>query len=396
MAAQTRLYFDCNASAPLLPAARQAMLEALDLAGNASSVHGEGRALRGAIEQARRTLAGCLGTDPANVVFTSGASEAAALALSPAMSGNGSARTVSKLFVSAVEHPCVLSGGRFAPGQIEILPVDGNGIVDLAQLEARLGAHDRDTGPAMVAVMLANNETGVIQPVNEVARVARAHDALVLVDAVQGLGKLDLDLSRLDADFVLLSAHKLGGPHGAGALVLGSADLKPAPLVTGGAQENRLRAGTENVAAIAGFAAAARQVCENASMRAEMGALRDYIEDGLRAMNIDTVVFGGEVERLPNTVCFAVPGVKAQTALIALDLAGIAVSSGSACSSGKVGKSHVLAAMGVDDELAAGAIRISLGPQNDKAEAGRFLSAWREISDRGRASSGEPAVALAS
>lgn len=387
MSAHERIYFDYNASAPLLEGARTAMVDALEMTGNASSVHGEGRALRASVENARRELAQLIACEPKQIIFTSGATEAAMLALGPNVTINGKLQTVSKLFVSAIEHPCVLSGGRFEARAVEQLPVDAHGIVDLTALEAALEAHDRTSGMVMVAVMLANNETGAIQPIAGIAEIVRRHEALLLVDAVQGLGRLDFTIPGLGAHFVLLSAHKIGGPQGAGALVLGNAAIAPAPLLKGGGQENFMRAGTENVAAIAGFGAAVRHHAESGSRRDEICALRDYIEreTGAVALEIgaqECVVFSGACERLPNTLCFAQPGVKAETALISLDLGGIAVSSGSACSSGKVRKSHVLAAMGVSDDLAGCALRISLGPENTKAQAARFLSAWREIVGR--------------
>ena len=387
MSAHERIYFDYNASAPLLEGARTAMVDALEMTGNASSVHGEGRALRASVENARRELAQLIACEPKQIIFTSGATEAAMLALGPNVTINGKLQTVSKLFVSAIEHPCVLSGGRFEARAVEQLPVDAHGIVDLAAFEAALEAHDRTSGMVMVAVMLANNETGAIQPIAGIAEIVRRHEALLVVDAVQGLGKLDFTISGLGAHFVLLSAHKIGGPQGAGAVVLGNAAIAPAPLLKGGGQENFMRAGTENVAAIAGFGAAVRHHAESGSRRDEICALRDYIERETGAIAPETgaqerVVFSGGCERLPNTLCFAQPGVKAETALISLDLGGIAVSSGSACSSGKVRKSHVLAAMGVSDDLAGCALRISLGPENTKEQAARFLSAWREIVGR--------------
>lgn len=323
------------------------------------------------------------------------------MALSPVLLENGQEIRCSRLYVSAVEHPCVLNGGRFEAGKVNTIPVDTNGVVDLEALERMLEGHDATAGRAMVAVMLANNETGVIQPVEDIARIAREREAILVVDAVQGLGKLDLEPGALGADFALLSAHKAGGPQGAGALVLGNPALTPRPLMTGGGQENRMRAGTENVAAIAGFGAAV-EGCKNDGNRDGHLAIRTYLEEGLAGiaeeLGAECTIFGGSAERLANTVCFAFGTIKAQTALIALDLAGIAVSSGSACSSGKVGKSHVLAAMGVDDELAGGALRISFAPEHDLEDAGRFLSAWRELAGRNHAGAptGGDTMAMAS
>jgi cysteine desulfurase len=301
----------------------------------------------------------------------------------------GRERPVSRLYVSAIEHPCVLSGGRFGADTMEYLPVSESGVIDTAVLEKRLAAHDHDAGAPMVAIMLANNETGVIQPVSEIAGIVRGHDGYLLVDAVQGLGRLDFTAASLGADFILLSAHKIGGPQGAGALVLANEAVAPLPLIRGGGQENHHRSGTENVAAIAGFAAAIAELPVLSMEMPRIRGLRDSIETRLRSLSREAgnrvgepVFFGEGAERLANTSCFAVDGVKAETALISLDLAGIAVSSGSACSSGKVGKSHVLTAMGVDDALAASALRVSLGWDSTEDDAGRFLTAWCDIVGR--------------
>lgn len=341
--------------------------------------------MRKCIENARAILAESIQCSPGNIIFTSSATEAANHALSPVIRVSGRESRISRLYVSAVEHPCILSGGRFSPDDIETIPVLETGIVDLARLEEALSRHDADIGAPMVAVMLANNETGVIQPISEIREVVRRHDGYLVVDAVQGLGKIGTSMGELGADFVLLSAHKIGGPQGAGALVLGSDSIVPAPLLRGGGQESFNRAGTENVAAITGFGVAVEQL-PNAESIGKISAIKDSIEDGLRTISNakgelaeKPVFFGQDVDRLPNTTCFAVPGIKAETALISLDLAGIAASSGSACSSGKVRKSHVLAAMGVSGELASCALRISLGPESKMEEAARFLDAWKDI-----------------
>ena len=389
MTAQVRTYLDHNSGAPLLAAARSAAIDPMAATGNPSSVHAEGRARRKVVEDARAVLADFLDCAPNRVVFTSGASEAANQALCPVMRVKGVEKPVSRLYVSAIEHPCVLSGGRFAARQIEHLPVTEGGVVDIAALEAKLAGHDHAEGAPLVAVMLANNETGVIQPVAEISQIVRGQDGYLLVDAVQGLGKLELTVPALGADFILLSAHKIGGPQGAGALILANEAVTPLPLIRGGGQENHHRSGTENVAAIAGFAAA---IAELPALRNEIPrirGLRDFIESRLRTISLEAgnrvgepVFFGEGAERLANTSCFAVDGVKAETALISLDLAGIAVSSGSACSSGKVGKSHVLDAMGVDENLASSALRVSLGWDSVEEDAGRFLAAWCDIVGR--------------
>lgn len=371
-----RTYFDWNATAPLRTVSRAAMVTALGEAGNASSVHAEGRAARGRLEKARAQVAALVGAVPKNVIFTGGATEANALALTPALEAGGRRERRDRLFVSAVEHPSVLAGGRFAQDQIAVLPVDGDGLVDLEALAPALSAAERP----LVSVMLANNETGVIQPIRAIADIVHAANGLLHVDAVQGAGRVACDMAALGADLFSLSSHKLGGPQGVGALIC-RADIHIAePLIRGGGQERGIRAGTENVAAIAGFGAAAeaaRAACEDDAAR--MAALRDRLEAGITAATPQAVIFGASVARLPNTTLVAVPGIKAETALIAFDLKGIALSSGSACSSGKVQVSHVLAAMGVEPALAAGALRISLGWETREDDLEMLLTAWKMV-----------------
>jgi len=366
-----RIYLDWNATAPLRSEARAAALAALGVIGNPSSVHGEGRAARRLIEQAREQVAALVGAEPRNVVFTSGGTEANMLALVPMGARD-------RLLTSAVEHPSVLAGGRFPAGNVERLPVTEDGQIDLAALEQRLAAL-RDG--ALVSIMAANNETGVIQPVTQAARLVHSAGGLLHVDAVQAAGRIGWDISAMGADLVTLSAHKIGGPKGVGALI-GRTGLDTfRPLITGGGQERGARAGTENVAGIAGFGAAA--AAARASLAAEaarMEALRERLETGLEAASPEVVVFGIEAERLPNTTLFAVPGMKAETAVIAFDLEGVAVSAGAACSSGKVQPSHVLAAMGVPPQLARAAVRVSLGPTTTESDVDGFIAAWIKLS----------------
>jgi cysteine desulfurase len=395
-----RIAFDHNASAPLLPQALEAMLVMLPHQANPSSVHAEGRLARKAIEDARASLAEAVGCAASRIVFTSGASEAAAHALSPVLRKGASEIRLGALHVSAVEHPCVLAGGRFAAGQTALLPVDGEGRVDCDALEEALRRHDPSSGPAMVAVQAANNETGVLQPLDEISRIARAHGAFVTVDAAQAFGKAGFRADAVDADFILLSAHKIGGPQGAGALILGRDGLAPLPLIAGGGQEGRQRAGTQNVAAIAGFGAAARHLW-SVSERAGIARLRDLIEQQVRSICAKAgnrcgppAFFSANAPRLANTSCFAIAGLKAETAVIALDLAGVAVSSGSACSSGKVQPSHVLQAMGVDGDLARCALRISIGAGSNEDHVDRFAEALERIvrrSGQGIPNKGNPA-----
>lgn len=368
-----RAYFDWNATAPLREEAREAMCAALALTGNASSVHAEGRAARRLIEQAREEVAGLVGAASRNVTFTSGATEANVLALTPAIEIGGRREPRDQLFISAIEHPSVLSGGRFDAGQVEVLPVTTGGVLDLDALRRALSRAKRP----LVSVMLANNESGVVQPITEVADIVHAAGGVLHVDAVHGPGRIACDIGALGADLMSISSHKLGGPQGAGALIRRGDVHVADPLIRGGGQERGLRAGTENVAAIAGFAAATSAAQHSNFQR--LAALRDLFESGLRSSTPQVVIFGENVARLPNTSLFTVPGLKAETAIIAFDLNGIAVSSGSACSSGKVQASHVLAAMGVEPALARGAVRVSLGWSTTEAEIDALLTAWNKV-----------------
>lgn len=375
MKQQPRTYLDWNASAPLRPQARDAMVAALAVTGNPSSVHAEGREARRLVTEARAALAAALGAEQRDVIFTSGGTEANATALAPGLRRSGGP-AVTRLLVSAIEHPSVLAGGQFPAERVARFRVNRDGVVDLADLAARL----TDGPPALVSLMLANNETGAIQPVAAAADLVHAAGGLLHVDAVQALGKMPISISDLKADLVTVSAHKIGGPKGVGAVIVAGEVNWPHPLIAGGGQEQNRRAGTENVAGIAGFGAAAAAAM--ASLPAEtkqMGALRERLERGLRQYPA-LEVFSQAAERLPNTSLVAIPGLRAETAVIALDLAGIAVSSGSACSSGKVTRSHVLAAMGAADDLAEGAIRFSLGWDTTETDVDRALEAWRTVS----------------
>ncbi|MEM7694349.1 MAG: cysteine desulfurase family protein [Pseudomonadota bacterium] len=368
MPATPRLYLDWNATAPLSPQARAAVVDALSL-GNASAVHAEGRAARVTIETVRRALGARFGVPADRVTFTSGGTEANNMALSPGVAGEGRA-PAERLIVSAVEHAAVRAGGRF--GEAAVCPVDGHGVIDLGALEDLLAADPR---PALVAVMAANNETGVVQPLSDVAALAARFGATVHTDAVQAFGRLSD--GALMADTVALSGHKLGAPFGVGALVKRTATHVP-PLLTGGGQERGARGGTENVTAIAGFGASLAGPAANADAWAETRVAREAFERDLLAHFPDAVVFGAGAERLPNTVLFSVGAVPAELALIALDMAGAALSSGAACSSGTVQPSHVLAAMGVPDARSRTALRASVGPSGAAADLDRFLLALQE------------------
>ena len=368
-----RTYFDWNASAPLRDEARIAMVNALELTGNASSVHAEGRAVRRLVEEARSRVANLVGAEAKHVIFTSGATEANVMALTPALEVGGRRSLRDRLFVSAVEHPSVRSGGRFAAEDIEYLPVNDDGVVDLPVIARALERAERP----LVSVMLANNETGVVQPIAKVAEIVHAAGGVLHVDAVQGPGRVACDIAALGADLMSISSHKLGGPQGVGALVTRGDVHIAEPLVRGGGQERGQRAGTENVAAIAGFGAAAGAT--NLAEIERVALLRAQLDEGITAITPEAVIFGADAPRLPNTTLFAVPGMKAETAIIAFDLNGIAVSSGAACSSGKVQASSVLTAMGADSGLARGAVRLSLGWSTTENEVHEFLKTWKVL-----------------
>ena len=370
-----RAYLDWNATAPLRGEARDAMAAAMDVVGNPSSVHAEGRAARRLIEDAREHVAALVGASPRNIIVTSGGTEANVLALTPGLH-QGESGACERLLMSTIEHPSVRSGGRFLVSAQEDIPVTGVGVVDTDRLTHRLA--ELGGSRPLVSLMLANNETGVIQPVAAVAEAVHAHGGLVHVDAVQAAGKIACDINSLGADLLTISAHKLGGPKGVGALILANEALHiPDPVLKGGGQESGRRAGTENVLGIVGFGASAQAAHDAlADSAARMTAARDRLEARVREIAPEAVIFGANAPRLPNTTLLAMPGIRAETALIALDLEGVAVSSGSACSSGKVARSHVLAAMGVPPELALGAIRVSIGPITTDDEIEMFLKGW--------------------
>lgn len=357
-------YLDWNATAPLLPEARAAMTEALAHAGNPSSVHRAGRDAKKLLEAARARIAQRVGAPPDHVVFTSGGTEANNLALRGFPD--------RRIIVSAIEHDSVLA----AAGDAARLPVTGDGIADLDALDRMLAA---DSRPALVSLMLANNETGAIQPVAEAAAIAHRHGALLHCDAVQALGKISFNYSELNADLMTISAHKIGGPMGVGALIASPA-LALRPAQSGGGQERGRRAGTENLPGIAGFAAA----CEVAGDMGAVAAHRDAIERRLLSIAPDARIHALGAPRLPNTTNISITCVISSTQVMALDLAGVMVSAGSACSSGKVRRSHVLDAMGVPPDLAECAIRISIGPGTTDSDIDRLVEAWGALYARTR------------
>jgi cysteine desulfurase len=373
-----RSYLDWNATAPMREEAKAAFAAAISRFGNPSSVHAEGRAARALIEAAREQVAALVNAELGNVVFTASGTEANMLALTPAIETADEKRPRSRLLLSAIEHVSGLAGGRFAHEAIEEVPVHPDGRLDLAALAAAMAKTPRP----LVSLMLANNETGIVQPVAEAAAIVHAVGGLLHVDAVQAAGRIPCDITALGADLLTLSGHKIGGAKGIGALIRAREDIHfPKPLVRGGGQERGLRAGTENIAGIAAFGAAAAAARAGRDGEAtHMSGLRDQLEMGLMAGTPDATIFGRDiVERLPNTTLFALPGIKAETAVIAFDLEGVAVSSGAACSSGKVQPSHVLAAMGVAGPLQRGAVRVSLGWNSTEADVEKFIGAWTKL-----------------
>lgn len=376
-----RIYLDYNATHPLLAGARTALVDALDLVGNPSSVHTEGRRARATVEAARASIAKLVAASPENVVFTAGATEAAAACLTQRWIRHGREITIAALAVVDTDHPCTREGGQFAPEAMTRLPVDRNGLLDTSALQEWADGLGMRVG--MLALCLANGETGVIQPLDDIRAAISGRDVVLVVDAVQAAGRLPLDIGTLGADAVLLSGHKIGAAKGVGAFVLNDAGMRPFRLFPGGGQESGMRSGTEAVPAIASFGAAARQAAERAAAGfTRIAAFRDRIVDRLRSEGCQFVVIGGDAPRLPNTLAIVVPGLKAETAQIALDLEGFAVSAGSACSSGKVGASHVLSAMvgaGLDVDPVLGLLRISLGDDSTEAEVTDFSDRFARI-----------------
>lgn len=367
-----RTYLDYNATAPVRPAVREAMLEALCLAGNASSIHAEGRKARAMLEQARDDIAALVGAASQDIIFTSGGTEAANTLLAGGLSFHGV--RPQRLVMLATEHPCVLDGHGFGRAETSRAPVSAEGLVDLDWLRRDLAEH----GPALLAIQLVNSETGVIQPVADAAEIIHGAGGVVACDAVQAAGKLPVDMAALGADALFLSAHKLGGPQGVGAIAIGGGFVSlETRLLRGGGQERGSRAGTENVPGIKGFGVAARIAATELLHNAQRcGKLQELAERRLREIAPDVVIFGAGAPRAPNVTAFAAPGFSAQTLLMQFDLRGIALSSGSACSSGKVRRSHVLEAMQVATDIAGGAVRISTGWDSTEADVHRFTAVF--------------------
>jgi cysteine desulfurase len=363
------IYLDHNATTPVKPVVRDKMLEIMDFPGNASAIHKAGRDARRRIEESRKAIANMVNAGPRDVVvFTSGATEANNMILK----GSGMERVI----VSAIEHPSILNAGLNAEMQTDIIPVLPDGLVDLDALDKMLAGNTRQT---LVSVMTVNNETGVIQPVEEIVKIARKRSVLVHTDAVQAAKRLPLDIQALGADFMTLSAHKMGGPQGMGCLIIANCAVVQ-PLLHGGNQEKSLRAGTENLAGIVGFGAAAAQDFAGDVLKHRIW--RDKLEAALTAKAPALKIFGRDAPRVANTSMFCLPGATSEMQLIALDLAGICVSNGSACSSGTVRPSHVLKAMGISAEDAACALRVSLGWNTTEKDIDIFIEKWSEMYDR--------------
>ncbi|MCI5061273.1 MAG: cysteine desulfurase [Alphaproteobacteria bacterium] len=360
------VYLDYNATTPIRPEVLELVTNVMAQVGNASSVHAFGQKARDIVETARAQVAGLCGVAPEQVVFTSGATESNNTVLCGLKN--------KRVLVSAIEHPAVLAAAPHA----EKIPVTSDGVVDLDVYRKMLGEGDP---PAIVSVMLVNSETGVIQPVREMADMAHEAGALFHTDAVQGAGRLDISFDTLGVDYMSLSAHKMAGPQGVGAIIWREG-LELSKFMLGGGQEKNCRAGTHNTAGIAGMGLAAQMAKDNMPAYQKIGELRDYLEGEIRKISNEAVIYGENAPRVPNTTNVGLPGVPAQTQMMALDLGGVAVSSGSACSSGSFKSSHVLLAMDVDEEAAKCALRISMGWATTKADIDRFLNVWSEFIKR--------------
>ena len=369
MTSPERVYLDHNASTPLRPAARSAAVAALDVTGNPSSVHAEGRRARAIIETAREQVAALVGAKPSEVVFTSGATEANNAVMAAGWKA---------ICVSAIEHDSVLAPARACGAKVIALPASTDGIVQLAEVADALVHAAQGGGRVLLSVMMANNETGVIQPVAEAAEFAKSLGIALHVDAVQGPGRVPVDFSTLGADTLTFSAHKLGGPRGVGALVVRDGVSLPS-FIKGGGQERRRRGGTENVAGIAGFGAAAAEVKREHEAMQRVAVLRDKLEAGVLAATPDAMIVGRNAPRIGNTSCIALPGKSAETLVIRMDMEGIAISAGAACMSGKVGANSVILAMGLGESIARAAVRISLAPETTERDVTAFLTGWEKV-----------------
>lgn len=367
---KSKVYLDYNATSPIRSAVIDTVASVMSVVGNPSSVHSAGRNAKATTEEARTKIAALTGCRPRDVMFSGGGTEAN----NTVIRGSGAA----SLVVSAIEHDSVLAAAQRSEVPVFSLHTDANGVVDLAHLQSLL---KEAPSPALVSVMMANNEVGAIQPIQQVAEVAREYNARVHTDAIQAVGKLNVDMKTLGVDYLTLSSHKIGGPQGIGAVVLApTAPLKP--LIVGGGQELGRRSGTENVAGIAGFGVAAYEALVGLAGAKAVSEMRDTLEQRIRAISNEAIILAEGADRLPNTSCIAMPGVKGETQVMHFDLAGICLSSGSACSSGKVKVSHVLSAMGYSDEIAESSIRVSLGYNSTVSDVEAFVAAWGKLYER--------------
>ncbi|WP_332060869.1 cysteine desulfurase family protein [Bartonella sp. CB74] len=376
-----RRYFDHNATTPLTKIARTALLESLEIFGNPSSVHAEGRAAKALLQNARRKIADKLNTNPDHIVFTSGASEAAMTLLTPFYNMGSSKVRFSHLYIGATEHPSIAEGGRFSKELIRIVAVDEHGLIQQDNLTSLLTVHDNSKGLPLVAIQAANGETGVIQKIKEIAAIVQSVGGVLIVDLTQYVDKNFIDIAQMGGDFFILSAHKIGGPKGIGAFVSCGNLLMPCPLIVGGGQEKGLRGGTEALPLIAAFGAAISN-CFTPEEIKQLIDLRNKLENGLQKISDDVKIFGKKVQRLPNTTYFSVQNMKAETMQIGFDLAGFSVSAGSACSSGKVKQSRVLEAMGY--HVPNGAIRVSIGRDTTLEDIDDFLLAFSQIINKSK------------
>lgn len=374
--ANKRRYFDHNATTPLSDIARDALVESLNVYGNPSSVHAEGRASKSLLNKARFQVAQRLNTQADHVVFTSGASEAAMTLLTPFYKMGRSDVVFSHLYIGATEHPCITKGGRFHKESMSVIGVDTKGLIDLIELKALLKKHEIANGLPLIAIQAANGETGIIQNISQIANIVSEFGGVLIVDLVQFIGKSTIDINEFGGDFFILSGHKIGGPKGIGAIVSKGNALMPVPLIDAGGQEKGFRSGTEALSLIASFGAAMTQM-PNFGTIETLTHLRDKLESGIKRISNRVIIYGEEATRLPNTSYFSVQGSKAETLQIGFDLAGFAVSAGSACSSGKVKQSSVLEAMGVNSD--EGAIRVSLGFEACEQDVDDFLIAFEKL-----------------
>ena len=377
-----RIYLDYNATAPVRPAAKAAVLAALDHVGNASSIHQEGRKARGLMEAAREQVAKLINAQSKEITFTSGGTESNNLVLASDLGALGKKQPLAATLLSATEHPSLIKAQELSPRPVELINVDENGILDLTHLEQLLQTWQQKSElPVLVSVMLVNNETGVIQPMQKIATLVHQYGGFIHADAIQALGKVEINFESMNVDMLSLSSHKIGGPQGAGVLVIRLGMLVDS-YVKGGGQELGLRAGTENIPAISGFGAAAQECANEFKYNSKYNEMRDSLELKINQISPDAVIFAQNVDRVSTTSCFAIAGLTAERALMSLDLAGIAISSGSACSSGKVSQSHVLKAMGIDDELALCALRLSFGWNTKPQDLDIFIEEYTKIYQR--------------